>query len=169
MPLCFADNVASRIPVLYTRPMGPGLPWKLTHGERRVTTSKPIKGICLCGAVSLTIDEFDDKRVIACHCSQCRKQTGHFFAAAHVQNSKLSISGEEHITWYRASDEAERGFCQQCGSILLWKPTGADHCSVLVGCLEGPTGLRLTRHIFVDDKGDYYDIEKTAELFPQGD
>jgi hypothetical protein len=29
---------------------------------------------------------------------------------------------------------------------------------VALGALDGPTGLVLQRHIFVADKGDYYDI-----------
>ncbi len=37
-------------------------------------------------------------------------------------------------------------------------------CGVAMGALDGPTGLRLARHIFVADKGDYYDI---ADGLPQ--
>jgi len=30
---------------------------------------------------------------------------------------------------------------------------------VALGALDGPTGLKLERHIFTADKGDYYDID----------
>ena len=33
-----------------------------------------------------------------------------------------------------------------------------------MGALDAPTGLRLGKHIFVADKGDYYDI---ADGLPQ--
>ncbi len=41
-----------------------------------------------------------------------------------------------------------------------------DVISVAAGALESPTGLRMARHIFVADKGDYYDI---ADGLPQLD
>jgi hypothetical protein len=33
-----------------------------------------------------------------------------------------------------------------------------------MGAFDGPTGTKLTKHIFVADKGDYYDI---ADGLPQ--
>jgi hypothetical protein len=38
------------------------------------------------------------------------------------------------------------------------------------GTLDAPTGIRLTMHIFVARKGDYYGIEGFApsDLFPGG-
>ena len=35
---------------------------------------------------------------------------------------------------------------------------GATVTSVCVGSIDGPSGLTLGGHIFVADKGDYYDI-----------
>ncbi len=38
------------------------------------------EGSCLCGAVRYTVDaEFTGAN--ACHCSQCRRQSGHYWAA----------------------------------------------------------------------------------------
>lgn len=36
--------------------------------------------------------------------------------------------------------------------------------SFALGAIDGPTGLRLEKHIFVADKGDYY---KIADSVPQ--
>jgi len=34
---------------------------------------------------------------------------------------------------------------------------------VAMGALEAPTGLRLSGHYWVEEKGDYYDLPKTPE------
>jgi hypothetical protein len=94
----------------------------------------------------------------ACHCTQCRKQSGHFFASANVQREHLKIEGQEKITWYRSSDKVRRGFCSICGSALFWDPIHKDWTSVAMGALEAPTGAKLAIHIHVADKGDYYEI-----------
>ncbi|OED39910.1 aldehyde-activating protein [Chromatiales bacterium (ex Bugula neritina AB1)] len=127
-----------------------------------------VKGSCLCGKVTLEVGSFD-RDVVACHCAQCRKQSGHHFAATRAQNSELTIHGEEHLKWYRASGTAARGFCQHCGSTLFWRHDGTAHTSILAGCLEAPTGLKLDRHIFAADKGDYYELKDDVKIYPQAD
>jgi len=51
----------------------------------------------------------------------------------------------------------------------MWRELNASHTSIMAGCLDQPTGLTLDRHIYVGDKGDYYDIEPGAEIFTQSD
>jgi len=41
---------------------------------------------------------------------------------------------------------------------LFWDPPHKDWIAVAMGAFDGPTGTRLNKHIFVADKGDYYDI-----------
>jgi hypothetical protein len=120
-----------------------------------------LKGKCLCGAVSVEVEGELDHAPTACHCSQCRKQSSHFFAAANVRRSALVIQGGENITWYQSSDDVRRGFCSVCGSSLFWDPTmeGYDFIAVAMGLFDSPTGTRLVKHTFVGDKGDYYEIE----------
>ena len=133
-----------------------------------VDATQAVEGSCLCGNVRLKIDSLD-RNVVACHCQQCRKQTGHFVAATRAANSALHIEGEQHLRWYSASEEAERGFCQNCGSLLFWRLKGSDHTAVMAGCLESPTGLTLSHHIYVDDKGDYYELESGLDTYPESD
>lgn len=120
-------------------------------------------GSCLCGAVSFTITG-PMRAVLACHCGQCRKQSGHVWAATSVAESDLSFGREEGLAWYRASDTARRGFCKLCGSSLFWKPDDMPRIAVAAGALDEPTGLKLEKHVFVADKGDYYEI---ADGLPQ--
>ncbi len=116
-----------------------------------------MRGQCLCGDVTFKVTG-PLRDVIACHCGQCRKTSGHFVAATQVSLDHLSITGAENITWFTSSDTAERGFCARCGSQLFWKPTGKGVVSIFAGALDGETGLKIAEHIFVEDKGDYYDI-----------
>ncbi|WP_419912880.1 GFA family protein [Hoeflea sp.] len=119
--------------------------------------SKSYKGSCLCGAVEYTVVG-QIKNVTACHCTQCRKQTGHHYATTSVDDEQLTVTGLQHITWYHASDDAKRGFCKICGSALFWKCHSDPYTAVLAGSLDGETGLKLEKHIYCADKGDYYEI-----------
>jgi len=119
-----------------------------------------ITGTCLCGAVSLEIDEPLEKAPEACHCSQCRKQTGNFFVGVNVRRSAMRVMGEDRISWYQSSDKVQRGFCSTCGSVLFWKPTieGYGWTGVALGCLDTSLDLKISKHTFVSDKGSYYEI-----------
>lgn len=114
-------------------------------------------GSCLCGGVSFEITG-PLRPVIACHCSQCRKQSGHYAAFTSCADKDLHFKSQETLAWYRASSEAARGFCKQCGSLLFWKADGRTSTSVAAGALDGKTGLALEGHIYCADKGDYYAI-----------
>ena len=124
-------------------------------------------GGCLCGAVRF--EAVGPLRgFVACHCGQCRKQSGHYPAFTNVPLERFSLTQRDGLSWYRASDSAERGFCRQCGSLLFWKGNGNSHISISGGSFDGPTGLHLDKHIFCADKGDYYEIADGAPQFAQG-
>ena len=117
------------------------------------------KGSCVCGAVTFEITgelEAPD----ACHCTQCRKQSGHFWVSTAVHRSALALQGEDRLTWYRSSEKIRRGFCATCGSFLFWEPVGRDRLGVAMGAFDSPTGTRLEQHIFTAEKGDYYDVPR---------
>lgn len=127
----------------------------------------PINGSCLCGDVIIGIDAWHSK-VTYCHCSQCRKQSGLYYAAADVRNVDLHVD-ESRLQWYAASPEAKRAFCPRCGSVLFWRKNGADATAVMPGCIDGDTGLEADGHIFVDDRGDYYTIDDALPRWPKSD
>ncbi|MBO9447721.1 GFA family protein [Ruegeria sp. R14_0] len=114
-------------------------------------------GSCLCGAVAFTIDG-ELSPPSACHCGQCRKQSGHYWSSTVTHQDNLSFTASDTLRWFRASDIARRGFCSDCGSFLFWQHNDEDTISISMGAFDTPTGLNLARHIFVADKGDYYDI-----------
>ena len=117
-----------------------------------------LKGTCLCRAVSFEVSGELAHPPDACHCSQCRKHSGHLFASANVPREALTINGADSLTWFRSSAQVRRGFCSVCGSSLFWDPLEQDFVSIAMGAFDGPTGTRLAKHIFVRDKGDYYDL-----------
>lgn len=120
-----------------------------------------LKGSCLCGGVRIEVEGGLELKPQACHCTQCRKQTGHYLAAVNVRRDALTVHGEDKVSWYRSSEKVRRGFCSVCGSVLFWNPEieGYEYISVAMGLFDGPTGSRLSKHIFVGDKGDYYDLD----------
>jgi hypothetical protein len=115
------------------------------------------KGSCLCGGVAFEITG-PMRPVVGCHCSMCRKQSGHFGAFTACDNADLKLKSDSTLAWYRASDNAGRGFCKTCGSLLFWKGDGKTYTSIAAGSVDGGTGLKFAGHIYCADKGDYYEI-----------
>ena len=114
-------------------------------------------GSCLCGAVKYEV-EGQLRPVLACHCIQCRKQTGTYMSATAAADSDFRLTETRGLKWYRSSEEAQRGFCGECGSVLFWKKDGSDSISITAGSVDGPTGAPLEGHIFCESAGDYYEI-----------
>lgn len=112
------------------------------------------KGSCLCGQITYRTDG-PLRPVVACHCQQCRKTSGHFVAATSCARGDITINGD--VAWYKSSDTARRGFCGICGSQMFWDGPGAN-LSIFAGTFDGDTGLQLIGHIYCADKGDYYEI-----------
>ncbi|MEM6634435.1 MAG: GFA family protein [Pseudomonadota bacterium] len=122
-------------------------------------------GGCLCGQVRYDLNG-PLRPVVACHCTQCRKTSGHFVSATSTAREDLTIEGP--VTWYRSSKTARRGFCATCGSNLFWEG-GGRNISIFAGTLDGRTGLRTAGHIFCADKGDYYDLPEDLPLADAAD
>ena len=121
------------------------------------------EGSCLCGAVRFSV-EGELHAPDACHCSQCRRWSGHYWASTDVPRSAVTIEGEDNLRWYQSSEKVRRGFCSTCGSALFWDVPGREKIAIAMGAFDKPTGTQLGIHIFVADKGDYYDI---ADGLPQ--
>ena len=123
------------------------------------------KGSCLCGAVRFEVALDRLPAPDACHCNQCRKHSGHFFASTDVPRSAVTIQGEDAVTWFRSSEKARRGFCATCGSSLFWDPLFRDWIGIAMGAFDGATDTSLHVHIYTAQKGDYYEIADGVEQF----
>jgi hypothetical protein len=115
-----------------------------------------VRASCLCGGVVFHVPP-PTGPVVACHCIQCRKLSGHYSASFDAD--------EDLVRWESRSTEGQfatpgggvRGFCTRCGS-SQWFRDRDGAFSVEAGAIDGPLGVKLAEHIFVASKGDYYDL-----------
>ena len=112
-------------------------------------------GQCLCGAVSVHL-KVPEATVDACHCGMCVRWGGGAYLSTRMAE-EMEIEGEEYVTRFRSSKWAERGFCSQCGTHLLFTylPTGSTSFSP--GLFSDAKGFSLKEEIFIDAKPDYYE------------
>lgn len=122
-------------------------------------------GGCLCGRVRYRINS-PLRPVIACHCEQCRRTSGHFVAATRVSRSGFRIERDDGLRWYESSPGIHRGFCALCGSSLFWQPHDPDSIGIMAGSIDGPIGVRIVRHIHTATAGDYYTIDPDLPQSP---
>ncbi|UCH74922.1 MAG: GFA family protein [Rhodospirillales bacterium] len=122
-------------------------------------------GGCLCGEVRYRIlGPLRD--AVACHCTQCRRMTGHYAAFAACGNERLVIESGARLAWYESSPGVRRGFCAGCGSTLFWDDASRPYIAVAAGSLDAPTGIRLSAHSFTERMGDYYAIADGLPRYP---
>ena len=95
--------------------------------------------------------------ITACHCGQCRKTSGHFAASFDAEADRLDWQGLGATRSHSTPGGGRRTFCATCGS-RLWFQASDGAIAVEAGLIDGPSHGILGRHIFVADKGDYYDI-----------
>jgi hypothetical protein len=100
----------------------------------------------------------DLRDVVACHCQQCRKQTGNFMSATGCDDDQLTMTASDTLTWYESTPGYKRGFCSRCGSVLFWKKVATPRRAIAAGCFDKPLGVKLLGHIYCEFAGDYYEI-----------
>ena len=124
-------------------------------------------GGCECGAVAFEVNNLRET-VTVCHCSQCRRTSGHLWASTRAALDDLTFTRDAGLRWFASSDIATRGFCADCGSSLFYRLNGEDGIAIAAGCLDDTRGLRIGKHIFVGSKGDYYPAPDDAPVHREG-
>jgi hypothetical protein len=128
-------------------------------------TAGPIRGSCLCGGVRFEIARAAGPFEL-CHCTRCRKASGSAFVAGlgvRTEDFRL-LAGADLIRRYEAPiREApppyRTAFCSRCGSPAPDPPDGAAWFEIAAGTLDDDPRARPDRHIFVDRKSAWYEIE----------
>ena len=117
-----------------------------------------LSGQCLCGQVVFEASG-SITRTSACYCHMCRVQNGGgAFHSAEIQG-ELTLTKEDGLRWFSASEKAERGFCENCGSSLFWRlKANPAFMDISLGALDDTSHLTLDAHIFVDNCASYQTI-----------
>ncbi len=98
-------------------------------------------GGCQCGAVRYALQRRPDGACI-CHCRMCQKQFGSAFGAfASVAEDQFSLT-RGAMAWFQSSDEAERGFCRDCGTPLAFRLRSQPRISLAIGTLDRHSEIR---------------------------
>lgn len=134
------------------------------------------QGSCLCGGVSVKVEQLD-AQVGVCHCGMCRKWGGGPLLAVDC-GTGVQLDGDSLAT-FASSEWAERGFCQRCGTHLFWRMRQTGQYIMPAGLFADTEGLVLDHQIFIDHKPDYYafandtkcmtEAEVIAMFAPDGD
>ena len=126
--------------------------------QQEIKKENSMQGGCLCGAVKFKLMG-ELRSVINCHCGQCLHTHGNYSAYTAVEKKYMKFVDDNGLKWFRSSNEARRGFCQECGASLFFEHLGGSKISIAAGMLNFSEGLKTIEHIFFDDKPDYYEID----------
>jgi hypothetical protein len=126
-----------------------------------------ITGGCACGGVRYAVNG-KLRPIIACHCEQCRRTSGHFVTATACRREHFTLLAQDGLQWFSAVPGFRRGFCNRCGSSLFFEEVGGVRVSIAAGSLDAPQGLHIAAHIFTAEAGDYYALEPDVPSSPDG-
>lgn len=131
--------------------------------KQAATTASPklTTGACACGAVQYRLSG-DLRGVIACHCEECRRTSGHFVAATAVNKRNFELVEQRGLKWFQDKPGLRRGFCNECGSSLFFEDQDGDRISIAAGSLDDDLGLKTVAHIFAAEAGHYYAVVESG-------
>lgn len=116
---------------------------------------------CLCGAVRYVISQAPDEDFGYCHCRTCQKALGGLFGyfviftGAEQANTFHFTQGEPKF--YRSSARAERGFCAECGTPLLFRDSKA--VALTGGSLDHPEDFPPKSHSGIESQVPWLNID----------
>ena len=121
----------------------------------------PITGGCLCGAVRYEISA-PAIDVNYCHCRMCQRFTGGQIVAGAFFPIEAFRFTQGDLKYYRSSPIAERGFCADCGSSVVYKSLvkvlRPDMYWVLLGSLDNPENFVPTMHFGIESQVPWFDV-----------
>ena len=132
------------------------------------TPKRPLTtGRCLCGEVRFEISA-PATGTNFCHCRMCQRFSGgQMVAVAHFPREAIRFTrGEPQYyrgdpKFYASSPIAERGFCGNCGSSLIYRGLTAqwsDWIVVHISSLDNPEDFPPTWHLGVESQMPWADI-----------
>ncbi len=127
-----------------------------------------IKGSCLCGGISFSINEEKISMMSNCYCSNCRKATGSdYVTVIQVPPEDFSwLSGEELVSTYESSPGNHRAFCKVCGSRMPQSNTAWPFITIPAGSLDGDPKVTPQVSIFTASKPAWHSIDESVLSCP---
>lgn len=128
------------------------------------TIAGEVEGGCLCGAIRYRLGgEITESAY--CHCRTCQRQSGApvvaWFSIAPSQFAYTKGTPKA----FRASARADREFCGDCGTYLLFREVDATaSLGVNTATLDDPARVPPTFHIWHQSRISWFD---TADSFPR--
>lgn len=129
-------------------------------------------GGCNCGSVRYEIEGLP-LAVAACHCTNCRKQSGAAFSVnVIVRASTMTVKGAlaqflDHDT--ESGAPVSREFCAGCGSPIRSVPTASPKLiAVKAGTLDAPGDFAPAMHIWTRSALQWVAIPEGVPRFEKG-
>ncbi len=133
--------------------------------------TKNVTGGCLCGKVRYEAQVFL-KSGNYCHCRICQKSSGQPAEIIVPIKAGSLVFTKSKPKYYVSSEHGKRGFCEDCGSRLVWQALDPENdwlTNVTVGSLDDSAEARPSNHTFVDKKLPWYEIDEGLPKFREAD
>lgn len=111
-----------------------------------------VSGSCLCGAVRFEVT-LPSLWCAHCHCSMCQRYHGApvvTWAGFKTDDVEFTL-GENRISWFHSSPQAQRGSCATCGSSFLFRSERwPDELHICLANFHGPIDREPEGHVYYD-------------------
>lgn len=126
-----------------------------------------LEGQCYCGSVKYRVS-LPLKFIAHDHCSICRRISGAPFVTwSGVREEQfLLLCGQDMLTTYKSTPDAERQFCETCGSHLFFRSKrwpGEVHFTYSTLTSKNIEAPRA--HVFINDKVTWLDFQDSLPKY----
>ena len=128
------------------------------------------QGGCMCAAVRYEC-KADATFMYNCHCRDCQRASGGPYAAAMgVPRSAVKITGE--LKYYGSiadsGNRLERGFCQNCGSLVMARPSASpDRAVIYAASLDDASIFKPAMDIYTSSAQPWDYMNPGLPKFPK--
>lgn len=124
-------------------------------------------GACQCGDVRYEVTG-TSRRLIACHCTDCQRQSGSAFGMTMVVSESDFRLVQGELKTFMTTSDAGRGklgaFCPRCGTRIYHKPEiRPGSVSIKPGTLDDTSWLKPDMHIWTSSRQPWVVIPEGVE------
>jgi len=134
-----------------------------------------LKGRCLCGATTLSI-QLPVDFVSHCHCESCRRAHGAAFVSwfgVAANRCHVSSLHDAPMQTYESSPGAFRSFCSRCGTPLVMRYTAdhaefgaaTEHVYVPLAVMDEPVDKLPDSHVSFEERADWFPFSDDLPRF----